>query len=102
MLEHNSSENGLPRYKLLQAGDTALAIEFGDTIDRRLSAWVLALARRLEEARLGGIMETVPTFRSLLVYYDPLVLPVASLVAHIEHVMRGLQINEQPRRAWSL
>jgi inhibitor of KinA len=36
------------------------------------------------------------------VYYDPLVLPVTSLVAHIEHVMRGLQINEQPGRAWSL
>ena len=35
-------------YRLLPAGDTALVVEFGDRIDRELSALVLALARRLD------------------------------------------------------
>ena len=64
----------MPEYRVLPAGDTALVVEFGEHIDRQLSAWVLALARRLNEARLDGIVETVPTFRSLMVHYDPLVL----------------------------
>jgi inhibitor of KinA len=55
-------------YKVLIAGDTALVIEFGDGVDRQLNSWVLALARRLNEVRLEGITETVPTFRSLRVY----------------------------------
>ncbi|HEY7246128.1 MAG TPA: 5-oxoprolinase subunit PxpB [Xanthobacteraceae bacterium] len=96
------SEGGPPRYKLLPAGDTALVVELGESIDRKLSAWVLALARRLDAARMHGIIETVPTFRSLLVHYDPLVLSAASLGAHVEQMMRGLSIADQPGRSWSL
>jgi KipI family sensor histidine kinase inhibitor len=92
----------MPDYRVLNAGDTAIVVEFGESIDRRLSTWVLALARRLNEARLEGIVETVPTFRSLLVHYDPLILPTASLSAHIAELMRGLQLTEQGGRLWRL
>ena len=92
----------MPDYRVLNAGDTAIVVEFGESIDRRLSTWVLALARRLNEARLEGIVETVPTFRSLLVHYDPLILPTASLAAHIAELMRGLQVTEQGGRLWRL
>jgi inhibitor of KinA len=92
----------VPKYKVLPAGDTALAVEFGDGIDRRLSAWVLALARRLNEKQVNGVIETVPTFRSLMVCYDPLVLPAVSLLAHIDEMMQGLEMSEQPGRSWSL
>jgi KipI family sensor histidine kinase inhibitor len=92
----------VPKYKVLPAGDTALAIELGDGIDRRLSAWVLVLARRLNEEQLNGVIETVPTFRSLMVYYDPLLLPTASLLAHIDEMMQGLEMTEQAGRSWSL
>jgi KipI family sensor histidine kinase inhibitor len=92
----------MPDYRVLNAGDAAIVVEFGESIDRRLSTWVLALARRLSEARLEGIVETVPTFRSLLVHYDPLILPTASLAAHIAELMRGLQVTEQGGRMWRL
>ena len=77
-------------------------VEFGETIDRRLSARVLALSRRLDEARLDGLIETVPTFRSLMIHYDPLVLPVASLVACVERSMRSLRIAADDGRLWCL
>jgi KipI family sensor histidine kinase inhibitor len=92
----------MPPYKVLIAGDTALAIEFGDGVDRQLSAWVLALARRLNEVRLEGVIETVPTFRSLMVYYDPIVLPIAALVARIEALMEGVRTTEAAGRLWHL
>jgi inhibitor of KinA len=89
-------------YRLLPAGDTALVVELGDSIDRRISAQVLALARRLDRVRLGGIIETVPTFRSLMVHYDPLVLPTAALSARIAELMQGVQAGEGPGRVWRL
>lgn len=59
--------------RFLPAGDTGLVVEFGDRIDRALSARVLFLAERMRKARIEGISEVVPTFRSLMVIYDPLV-----------------------------
>jgi KipI family sensor histidine kinase inhibitor len=90
----------MPPYKVLTAGDTGLVIEFGDDVDRQLSAWVLALARRLNEARLEGITETVPTFRSLMVYYDPIVS--TALVARIVELMEGVRTSESAGRLWQL
>jgi len=91
---------------LLPAGDTALVVEFGDGIDRRLNNKVLALAKRLNEARiegkLEGIVETVPTFRSLMVYYDPLVLSAGALTARIDELMKDLRLTEQAGRVWRL
>ena len=89
-------------YRVLPAGDTALVVEFGDHIDRKLSGAVLALARRLSEARIEGVVETVPTFRSLMVHYDPLVLPTPLLIEWISELSQGLQTTAQTGRFWRL
>jgi inhibitor of KinA len=89
-------------YRLLPAGDTAIVVELGETIDRQISSLVLALAQRLAECGGEGIVETVPTFRSLMVQYDPLVLPEAALMRHIDELMQGLQGCRQPARLWRL
>ncbi len=92
----------MSEFRVLTAGDTALVVEFGDGIDRRVSTIVLALARRLDEERLAGIVETVPTFRSLMVHYDPLLLPTATLVGRIGDLIKGLRATEQSGRLWRL
>lgn len=58
--------------RILPCGDTALAVEFGEAIDPALNARVLALDASLAADPLPGLVETVPTYRSLLVHYDPL------------------------------
>ena len=65
---------------LLPLGDAAWTVEFGERIDAVLHARVLGLAAALEAVRSAGddaalwaaIVDVVPTFRSLTVYYDPL------------------------------
>ena len=59
-----------PRF--LPCGDLALSVELGDDINREVNARVLALEYLIQQKRLGGVSETVPSYRSLLVYYDPL------------------------------
>jgi KipI family sensor histidine kinase inhibitor len=89
-------------YRVLPAGDTALVVEFGDRIDRELNAAVLALARGLDAARIPGIVETVPTFRSLMVHYEPLVLSASALIARIDAQMRTLTASASMGHTWHL
>ena len=59
-----------PRF--LPCGDLALSVELGDDINREVNARVLALEYLIHRRALAGVTETVPSYRSLLVYYDPL------------------------------
>ncbi|WP_176083184.1 5-oxoprolinase subunit PxpB [Martelella sp. HB161492] len=57
--------------RILPAGDQALSVEFGDQVSEAVSRRVIAFARRLAREPVPGIIETVPTYRALLVMYDP-------------------------------
>jgi KipI family sensor histidine kinase inhibitor len=81
--------------RLLPAGDAAVSVELGDEISREASARVLALERLLLEARVPGLVDTVPTFRALLVHYDPLVLPWTALLARLRE-LTGRLADAQP------
>jgi len=85
--------------RLLDAGDSALTIEFGSSISGELVAEVAALEHALDAARargaLAGVIETVPTFRSLTVLYDPLL----TCRAELDPVLRSLLGQARPVQA---
>jgi 5-oxoprolinase (ATP-hydrolysing) subunit B len=56
---------------LLPSGDSAITVEFSRNIDDAANQRVLALDRALAGEPVTGVTETVPTYRSLLVHYDP-------------------------------
>ncbi|OPY93102.1 MAG: Allophanate hydrolase subunit 1 [Syntrophaceae bacterium PtaU1.Bin231] len=66
--------------RLCDAGDSCLFVEFGTTVDRALNARVQTLKKALEALSPSGVVETVPTYRSLAIYYDPLRLKRSDLV----------------------
>lgn len=65
--------------RLLTCGDSALVVEFGNSIDPELNRRVLAFDALIAQEKVTGIRETVPTYRSLLVHYDPIVVGYAEL-----------------------
>ncbi|MFY9655019.1 MAG: allophanate hydrolase subunit 1 [Methylocystis sp.] len=81
-----------PRF--LDAGEAALSVEFGDSVDAQINARVLALDAALQKARPEGLIETLPTYRALLVCYEPLMLSRERLVALVE-----AQLAEAPLAA---
>ena len=56
---------------LLPCGDQALVVEFGDAISPEINRRVHDLAHAIESAGVRGVYDLVPTYRSLLVYYNP-------------------------------
>jgi len=91
-----------PKPRFLAAGDTALVVEFGASVDRSLSELVLALARKLERAQVRGVVEAVPTFRSLMVHYDPLQVTHAELQGRLAPLIDGLEAAEIAGRRWRI
>lgn len=94
-------------FRILDAGDAALTIEFGSTIDPALLAAVNALDAallRLQQAGgLPGVIETMPTFRSLTVFFDPLATDRDALLAALRPLIAAAE-HDTPAggRRWRL
>lgn len=86
--------------RLLWCGDTALTVEFGDSIDPASNARVLALDDRIGRAALPGVIETVPTYRSLTVHLDPLRLDPSALELALLALARPPAPERPPSRVW--
>ena len=64
--------------------EDALLIEYGDTLDDALHSQVRAVDAALQGSEIAAEIETLPTFRSLLVKFDPFVTPPEVLIEFIE------------------
>ena len=88
--------------RFLVAGDTALVVEFGDVVDRAISERVIALADAVEARNIQGIVELVPTFRSLMIHYDPLRLDASELESAVTPLLTGLGTVRHRERLFKL
>jgi KipI family sensor histidine kinase inhibitor len=89
-----------PRF--LDAGEAALVVEFGETVDPAVNDRVLALDAALRADPPAGTREFVPTYRSLMIHYDPLRIDRATLVATTRRVMTGLSDWRGEGAIWTL
>jgi KipI family sensor histidine kinase inhibitor len=88
---------------LLPAGDAALVAELGDAIDPGLNDAVQALDAALARANPAGLVETVPTYRSLLVHFDPCLTDAATLGTVLRDLAAGLdEAGPAAGRRWFL
>lgn len=60
--------------RFLTVGDCAISVEFGNKINPETNNKIIVFNNMIKDSNIDGIIETVPSFRSLLVYYDPLKL----------------------------
>ncbi|MBI4336350.1 MAG: 5-oxoprolinase subunit PxpB [Chloroflexi bacterium] len=81
------------RARFLPCGDKALLVEFGNAISREANTRVRNMFLAVEKQGVTGVVDLVPTYRSVLVYYDPLRVSrqdlteqLARLEQHLEEV----------------
>ncbi|MCA0921560.1 5-oxoprolinase subunit PxpB [Pseudooceanicola nanhaiensis] len=87
---------------ILPLGDSAVSVEFGRSIDPDMNEAVIALAALLDAAPFDGFVEAVPTYRSLLVAYDPLVITGSEVEALLRDRLTGGDRPARPRRLWRI
>jgi inhibitor of KinA len=61
-------------YAIFPLGDRALTVDFGNVIDENINKKVLQLFHQLQKSNFPFIIDVVPAYSSLAVYYDVLYL----------------------------
>lgn len=72
--------------KYLTAGDRALVIEFGDSIEEQINAKIRSLTLAMEKEGIIGIIETIPTYRSLMIIYEPMIIELDELIDKVKSI----------------
>jgi inhibitor of KinA len=70
--------------RLIPAGDALILIELDNVIDPAVNERVIAIAAAVERRGYGGVLDVVPTYRSVGVYFDPVRTNRGALVAGLE------------------
>lgn len=82
--------------KFLLTGDTSLTVEFGNEISESINTQIRAFSIALQNSKIPGIVETVPTYRSLMIHYDPGVILYKPLVQKLTALLGQLDKIEIP------
>lgn len=79
------------KVRMLDAGEQGLVVEFGDEIDAAINARVRRLGRIVATEMAERVLEVVPTYRSLMVYFDPLIVSRKNLREKIAEYLSDLE-----------
>lgn len=80
----------MDKVRYLVSGDCAVCVEFGNEISPEINRKIRAFKIALEKEQIRGIVETVPTYRSLLVVYRPEVIRFKELTEKFDRVMQNM------------
>ena len=72
--------------RILTAGDGCVEAEFGDSIDMEINSRAAALGNEILRLGFPGVLDAVPTYRSLAVYFDPVATDVKRLYSRLEEL----------------
>lgn len=85
-----------PKLQFLLMGDRGLLLELGDEISFEVNDKVRRMALAIQAEAIDGLVETIPTYRSLLIIYNPLILPLDELKKKLKRLEEGLQQTPFP------
>lgn len=77
--------------KILPEGDRAILVEFGNEISEECNNKVMALYNFFKEEKPKEIVSLIPTYRSLLIKYDPLLVPYKEIAEKVEKALSSIK-----------
>ena len=63
----------------LSAGDQSLVIQLGNSIDPEINQTTRALSYSIEQNSIAGIIELIPSYRSILINFDATIISISEL-----------------------
>ncbi len=83
-----------PQYRIM--GDRALLVELGDDVDLKTNNRVRELFVAIKTDPLEGVVETTPSYRSLLLIFDPLKTTLSLLQDKVDHLLKTMDPSQLP------
>jgi inhibitor of KinA len=69
--------------KFLPSGDSSIVMEFGNSISPKINAKIRNMVDSIDKASLKGIVEIIPTYRSIQIIYNPMEITYDSLLENL-------------------
>ena len=85
--------------KFIPAGDKSVVMEFGNSIKPEINAKIRNMVMAIDKSRITGISEIVPTYRSILIIYNPLLIEYYDLIESLKEIANNLgeETNSEAR-----
>ncbi len=78
-------------------GDMALSVDFGNVIAEKVNHQVMELERAIKETGIPGILEMVPSYRALMIRYNPRLLSYQQVSDQLENLQKTLQSDSSKK-----
>ena len=83
--------------RYLTSGDKGLVVEFGNEISEAVNKKVRNLYLAIHKSQISGIYEMIPTYRSLLIQYNPIEIEVNKLIEILVEIENSLDSIDLPK-----
>lgn len=74
------------KFKYIPFGDNGIIIEVGNEISKEINRKIRGLVFRIESNGFEEIIEIIPTYRSILILYNPLKISYNNLVEKLKYI----------------
>lgn len=81
--------------RLIAAGEMGLVVEFGQEISPNINASVHQFSQALRKSMPDGILELVPTYCAVTIYFDPLILSRERLMEFVWIRVKEMEFFEK-------
>lgn len=79
-------------HSFLQNGDSAVTVQFKNEISKEVNSYVTSLCAEIENNKIKGVIEYIPTFCSVSVLYDCTLISAKKLISKLEKIIKNIKI----------
>lgn len=76
--------------KYIVAGDRAIIVEFGNMISPEINAKIGSMVKAIDKENIEGIIEIIPTYRSIQIVYDPMMVDYEIFINRLKEMEKSL------------
>lgn len=80
-------------HSFLQNGDSAVTVQFKNEISKEVNSYVTSLCVEIENNKIKGVIEYIPTFCSVSVLYDCTLISSKKLISKLEKIIKNIKIT---------
>ncbi|MCC3356309.1 5-oxoprolinase subunit PxpB [Bacillus sp. REN16] len=77
-------------FDILPVGDTALQIFYKDPASDALQRQIQQTTKQIEKTNVLGIIELVPAYQSITIYYNPILISYKNLSTQVSEICKGI------------
>lgn len=90
--------NDTKQIRFLSCGDSALTVEFSKEISEETNRVIRYLAAQIDSKHIKGISESVPTFCSLTVYFDPFMISRKKIEKTLSEILHSYKEDSAEKK----